>query len=64
MTIQEIKQSTKAFLLPKDIAGVLGSSPQDIRVAARAGALGFPVMFVGNRTKIPRIPFLAYIGEA
>lgn len=64
MTIQEIKQSDKAFLLPKDIAGILGSSAQDIRVAARTGALGFPVMFVGNRTKIPRIPFLAYIGEA
>ena len=64
VTIQEIKSSDKAFLLPKDIAEILGSSPQDIRVSARAGALGFPVMFVGNRTKIPRIPFLQYIGEA
>ena len=62
MTIQEIKKSNQTFLLPKDIADVMGSTPQDIRVAARAGALGFPVTFIGNRTKIPRIPFLRYIG--
>ena len=62
MTIEEIRSSDKAFLLPKDICGVLGSNEQSIRVAARLGALGFPVTFVGNRTKIPRIPFLKYIG--
>lgn len=62
MTIEEIRRSDKAFLLPKDICGVLGSNEQSIRVAARLGALGFPVTFVGNRTKIPRIPFLKYIG--
>lgn len=64
MTLEEIRRSDKAFLLPKDIAPVLGSSEQTIRVAARMGLLGFPVTFVGNRTKIPRIPFLKYIGEA
>lgn len=63
MTIEEIRQSDKAFLLPKDIAPVMGSNEQTIRVAARLGVLGFPVTFVGNRTKIPRIPFLKYIGE-
>ena len=62
MTIEEIRRSDKAFLLPKDICGVLGSNEQSIRVAARLGALGFPVTFVGNRTKLPRIPFLKYIG--
>ena len=61
MTLEEIRRSDKAFLLPKDIAQVLGSSEQTIRVAARMGLLGFPVTFVGNRTKIPRIPFLNYI---
>lgn len=62
MTLQEIMQSEQAFLLPKDIAPVMGCNPQDIRVAARLGGLGFPVTFVGNRCKIPRIPFLKYIG--
>ena len=46
MTLEEIKQSDKAFLLPKDIADVLGSDPQAIRIAARAGDLGFPGTFV------------------
>ena len=64
MTIEEIKKSDKVFLLPKDIAPVIGSNEQTIRVAARMGMLGFPVTFMGNRTKIPRIPFLQYIGEA
>lgn len=63
MTIEEIRQSDKVFLLPKDICGVLGSNEQTIRIAARMGVLGFPVTFVGNRTKIPRVPFLKYIGE-
>ena len=62
MTVEEIRRSDKAFLLPKDICGILGSNEQSIRVAARLGALGFPVTFVGNRTKIPRIPFLKFIG--
>lgn len=62
MTLEEIRRSDKAFLLPKDIAPVIGSSEQYIRVAARLGQLGFPVTFIGNRTKIPRIPFLKYIG--
>ena len=62
MTLQEIMQSEQAFLLPKDIAPVMGSNPQDIRVAARLGVLGFPVTFVGNCCKIPRIRFLRYIG--
>ena len=65
MTLEEIRRSDKAFLLPKDIAPVIGSNEQTIRVAARLGQLGFPVTFVGNRTKIPRIPFLNYIlGDA
>lgn len=62
MTLEEIIQSDQVFLLPKDIAPVMGCNAQDIRLAARAGGLGFPVTFVGNRCKIPRIPFLRYIG--
>ena len=62
MTLAELLESDKAFVLPADIAPVLGSKPQDIRVAARSGELNFPVTFVGNRCKIPRIPFLQYIG--
>ena len=62
MTLQEIKDSDKMFLLPQDITEVMGSNAQSIRLMARAGTIGFPVTFSGNRTKIPRIPFLRYLG--
>lgn len=65
MTIQEIKASDKAFLIPADIAGLLGVDPHSIRITARdcPDRLGFPVVRIGNKTKIPRIPFLVFMGE-
>ena len=63
MTLQEIKDSNKPFLLAKDVAEVLGSDQQTIRVSAKLGVLGFPVFYTGNRLKIPRIPLLRFLGE-
>ena len=65
MTISEIKASDKIFLTPAEIAEVLGTNPQAIRIQARVmpEALGFPVSVIGTRVKIPRKPFLAYMGE-
>ena len=64
MTIQEIQKSDRPFLLPVDVAEVLGCDPQCIRILARTdrNSLGFPVCVVGHRTKIPRIPFLRFMG--
>lgn len=64
MTVEEIMSSDKAFLSPTDIAPVLGCGPYSISLAARdhPEALGFPVTRVGNRTKIPRLAFLRFIG--
>ena len=64
MTIDEIRASDKAYLLPVDVAGILECDPQCIRILARTDrdALGFPVCVVGRRTKIPRIPFLRFMG--
>ena len=63
MTIDEIKASDKLILTPADIATVLGADPQDIRVAARLHPerLGFSVIVIGHRTRIPRKPFLDYV---
>ncbi len=63
MTLEEMEKSDKPFLLPTDIAEVLGCTPQGIRVIARVDPrrLGFPVIVIGNRTKIPRIPFLNFM---
>lgn len=63
MTLEEIRRSDKAFLTPGDIAPVLGSDPQTIRVTARVAPerVGYPFTFVGNRMKIPRAAFLKFM---
>ena len=63
MTLDEIRNSTKEVLTPADIADVLNADPQDSRVQARTAPekLGFPVIIIKSRTKIPRLPFLRYM---
>lgn len=63
MTMEEIKRSDKCFLIPKDVAEVIGCDPQYIRIAARdcPERLGFPTIRTGSHTKIPRIPFIQYV---
>lgn len=65
MTLEEIRASDKTFLTPADVAGVLAADAQSIRLQAREfpEALGFPVICVRNRVKIPRKPFLRFLGE-
>lgn len=65
MTMEEIKRSDKMFLTPADVAGVLKSDPQTVRVTARQRPelLGFQFTFTGNRMKIPRVAFLRWMGE-
>lgn len=65
MTLEEIRASDKPFLTPAEVAPVLGAHPQSIRVAAKEAPelLGFPVTVIGAITKIPRKPFLRFLGE-
>ena len=65
MTIKEMRQSDAVFLTPADVAPVIGCDPNWIRRAAHDAPelLGFPVCVIGTRTRIPRKPFLAFIGE-
>lgn len=62
MTKEEIMHSPKETLTPADIAPILGCDPQLIRLAAKdkenRHLLSFPVDIIGNRVKIPRIPFI------
>lgn len=64
MTLTEIRSSDKLLLTPGDVAEVLGSDPQTIRIIARdcPERLGFPVSRIGKYTRIPRIPFLRFLG--
>lgn len=64
MTLDEIRASDKTVLTPADIADVLNCDQQDLRIQAKMAPekLGFPVIIIKSRTKIPRIPFLRYMG--
>lgn len=62
--LERILSTDKEFLTPAEVAPILGVDPHSIRVAARQhpDSLKFDFIRLGNRTKIPRIPFLRYIG--
>lgn len=64
MTIEDIRTSTRPMLRPVDVAPIIGCDPQWVRDTAKTNpaALGFPAIVVGKRTRIPRIPFLRYLG--
>ena len=63
MTIDEIRATDKPMLSPVDVAGVLGSDPQTIRLTAKMAPerVGYPFTFTGNRMKIPRIGFINWM---
>ena len=65
MTLEDMIQSNKPFITPQDVADVLQCSAQLIRIQARDNpeALGFPVIRIGSRTKIPRKAFIQFMGE-
>ena len=61
----ELKRSDKDVLTADDIAPILHADAHAIRLTARKHPerLGFPVVCVGNRVKIPREPFLRHWTE-
>jgi len=63
MTLEQIKAIDREYLLPREVAEVLGTTGQGIRVWARQRpeGLGFPTICVGNRVKIPKAGFIAYM---
>ena len=66
LTLSELAEMDCNMLTPAQVASVTGSSPYYISIMAQTqegrDGLGFPVMRVGRNTKIPRIPFLLYMG--
>lgn len=64
MTLEELLHSDKDVFTPAEIAPVLRSTDQTIRVVARQrpDLLGFPTIIMGTRVRIPRIPFLKFMG--
>ena len=64
LSLEELVHVEKECFCPEDICGVLGVNPHNIRIAAkqRPELLGFEFFFIGNRMKIPKIPFLRKMG--
>ena len=60
-TIDEIKATDKAFLTCAEIAPVIGSDAHALRIEAKKkdSRLGFPVLIIGSRVKIPVAGFIA-----
>lgn len=63
MTLDDIKKMDAPILTPAIAAEILGCDPHYIRVAARDAPerLGFPVIRLGSRTKIPRVAFIKFM---
>lgn len=65
MTLNEIRNSDKPVLTCAEIAPALQADPAALRWQAHnePEKLGFPVIVVKTRVKIPRIPFIKFIEE-
>lgn len=64
--LESLAKIDSVVLTPKQAAPALGCTPYYINLMAKdekkRSLLGFPVILVGKRVKIPRIPFLEYLG--
>ena len=63
MTLDDIRAIDREYLLPREVAAVLGTTDQGIRVWARQKPrdLGFPTVCIGHRVKIPKQPFIDFM---
>ena len=63
-TLRDLMQRDRDVLLPEEVAEYLHLSPQRLRAQAREdpSKLGFRVIVCGNKTLIPKRPFIEYIG--
>lgn len=60
--IDRLRASDAVCITPREAANVLQCAPYLLTLKAKDGQLPFPAFFIGNRLRIPRIPFLRYIG--
>ena len=60
--IERLKAMDKPMLAPAEVAPVLGCSPYTINLQAQRdpGMLGFPVVVMGRRVRIPRLAFIRW----
>ena len=66
VSLETLAKIDRAYLTPAEVAPLLGCDPHLIRLSAKdpvyRQTLGFKVIRVGTRTKIPRVEFLRFMG--
>lgn len=62
MTLDEIEALPKDVLIPADVAKYLKCDPYWINCMAKKDprGLGFPIIMIGSRVKIPKAGFVHY----
>ena len=60
--IAALVKSGKPLITPVEAARALHVTPYIFNLQLKQGMLPFPALKVGSRVKIPRIPFLRYLG--
>lgn len=55
-------ESDKTTLSPVEVGKILGVTDQTIRAMANVGQLEFPIFRNKSRIRIPKIPFLRWLG--
>lgn len=62
-TLDDIKAMTDDFLIPAQVAPILGCDPHSIRVQAHKDPtkFGFPVSCIGSRVRISRMGFIRWM---
>lgn len=65
MTIDPTHTSITPYLTAADVAAILHCDPQLLRQQAHQNphALGFPVIIIGRRVRIPRAAFVRFMEE-
>lgn len=65
MTLEEMERCDREYLIPREVAEVLGCAPYSINIMAKQcpDQLGFGVVMIGRRVKIPRRPFIKFMTE-
>lgn len=63
MTLEQLEALDKEMLTPAEIAPILGVQPYSINLQAKQAPqmLGFPVICMGTRVKIPKRPFIRFV---
>ena len=61
-TIEELMRCERVYVTPQEVGPLLGMHPQTINLMAKSGDFVVPCLRSGNRTKIPKLALLEWLG--